>query len=173
MSCWEPTPDLRSFHPSYLHHTWDTSHPPLTHTVSLTWATSHKRIFHPPTYIPPEIHLIHLRHILYHSHEPHPTWYTFPPFIQISFTWATLLPYLILLPPISRTWRNWKSVRKSRVCSSSVLASTFVRFKISKTKQSLHGKKRFAVFPSPAGMSLSTLSLAGNILIFPGQGEFG
>jgi hypothetical protein len=34
-------------------------------------------------------------------------------------------------------------------------------------------KKRLAVFPSPAGMSLTKLSLAGNNLILPGQGEFG
>jgi hypothetical protein len=37
----------------------------------------------------------------------------------------------------------------------------------------LHCKKRLAVFPSPAGMSLTKLSLAGNNLIIPGQGEFG
>jgi len=30
-----------------------------------------------------------------------------------------------------------------------------------KLKYQLHCKKRLAVFPSPAGMSLSTLSLAG------------
>jgi hypothetical protein len=40
-------------------------------------------------------------------------------------------------------------------------------------------KKRLAVFPSPAGMSLTKLSLAKNNLIkfgnliIPGQGEFG
>ncbi len=33
----------------------------------------------------------------------------------------------------------------------------------------LHCKKWFAIFPSPAGMSLTKLSLGGNI---PGQGEF-
>ncbi len=32
-----------------------------------------------------------------------------------------------------------------------------------------HCKKWFAIFPSPAGMSLTKLSLGGNI---PGQGEF-
>ncbi len=37
----------------------------------------------------------------------------------------------------------------------------------------LHCKKRLAVFPSPAGMSLTKLSLVGNNLIIPGQGEFG
>jgi hypothetical protein len=37
----------------------------------------------------------------------------------------------------------------------------------------LHCKKRFMTFPSPAGMSLTKLSLAGNNLILPGQGEFG
>jgi hypothetical protein len=34
-------------------------------------------------------------------------------------------------------------------------------------------KKRFAIFPSPAGMSITKLSLAGNNLIIPAQGEFG
>jgi hypothetical protein len=34
-------------------------------------------------------------------------------------------------------------------------------------------KKRSAIFPSPAGMSLIKLSLAGNNLITPGQGELG
>ncbi len=42
-----------------------------------------------------------------------------------------------------------------------------------KSVHSLHCKKRLAVFPSPAGMSLTKLSLAGNNLIIPTQGEFG
>jgi hypothetical protein len=37
----------------------------------------------------------------------------------------------------------------------------------------LHCKKRLAIFLSPAGMSLTKLSLAGNNLIIPGQGGFG
>ncbi len=37
----------------------------------------------------------------------------------------------------------------------------------------VHCKKRFAVFPSPAGMSLTKPSLAGNNLIIPVLGEFG
>jgi hypothetical protein len=37
----------------------------------------------------------------------------------------------------------------------------------------IHCKKRFANFPSPAGMSLTTFSLDGNNLITPVQGEFG
>ncbi len=39
--------------------------------------------------------------------------------------------------------------------------------------QVLHCKKRLVVFPSPGGMSLTKLSLAGTNLIIPGQGEFG
>ncbi len=35
----------------------------------------------------------------------------------------------------------------------------------------LHCKKSLAIFPSPAGMSLTKLSLAGNNLIIPGHGE--
>jgi hypothetical protein len=36
----------------------------------------------------------------------------------------------------------------------------------------VHCKKRFAIFPSPAGMSPINLSLDGNYLIIPAQGEF-
>jgi hypothetical protein len=36
-----------------------------------------------------------------------------------------------------------------------------------------HCKKRLLIFLSLAGMSLAELSLAGNNLIIPGQGEFG
>jgi hypothetical protein len=39
--------------------------------------------------------------------------------------------------------------------------------------RSVHCKKRFAVFPSPAGMSLTKPSLAENNLIIAAQGEFG
>jgi hypothetical protein len=38
---------------------------------------------------------------------------------------------------------------------------------------SIHCKKRFAIFPSPAGMSLTTLYLDGNNEIIPVQREFG
>jgi hypothetical protein len=37
----------------------------------------------------------------------------------------------------------------------------------------LHCKKRLRIFLSPAGMSPTKLSLAGNNLISPGQREFG
>jgi hypothetical protein len=36
-----------------------------------------------------------------------------------------------------------------------------------------HCKKRFSIFPSPTGMSLTKLFLAGNNLIILGQREFG
>ncbi len=36
-----------------------------------------------------------------------------------------------------------------------------------------HCEKRLPIFLSPAGMSLTKLSLAGNNLIIPGLGEFG
>jgi hypothetical protein len=39
--------------------------------------------------------------------------------------------------------------------------------------QTLHCKKGYLFFPSPAGMSLTKLSLAGNKVIVPGQGDFG
>ncbi len=37
----------------------------------------------------------------------------------------------------------------------------------------MHCKKSLVVFPSPARVSLTKLSLAGNYLIIPGRGEFG
>ncbi len=38
----------------------------------------------------------------------------------------------------------------------------------------VHGKKRFAVLPSPDGKSLTKLPLAGKKKLFiPGQGELG
>jgi hypothetical protein len=40
-------------------------------------------------------------------------------------------------------------------------------------KYFLHCKKRFAIFPSPAGVTLTKLSLDGNTLIITAQGEFG
>jgi hypothetical protein len=40
-------------------------------------------------------------------------------------------------------------------------------------RPSLHCKKRLTIFHSPAGMSLTKLSLAGNNLIIPGLREFG
>jgi hypothetical protein len=37
----------------------------------------------------------------------------------------------------------------------------------------VHCKKSLSIFPSPAGMSLTKLSLAGKNSIILGQGEFG
>ncbi len=44
---------------------------------------------------------------------------------------------------------------------------------IHKKFANIHCKKRLMIFPSPAGMSLTKLSLDGNNLIIPGQAEFG
>jgi hypothetical protein len=38
---------------------------------------------------------------------------------------------------------------------------------------SLQRKKSFSIFPSPAGMSLTKVSLGGNNFLIPAQGEFG
>jgi hypothetical protein len=37
----------------------------------------------------------------------------------------------------------------------------------------LQRKKSFSIFPSPAGMSLTKVSLGGNNFLIPAQGEFG
>ena len=51
---------------------------------------------------------------------------------QPIYYWWPLLAVLLIISCM--TWRNWKLMRKSKVCSSSVLASTFVRFRISETQ---------------------------------------
>ncbi len=51
--------------------------------------------------------------------------------------------------------------------------TTVLRFPDSSMAQLYTVKKRLAIFPSPAGMSLTKLSLARNNLIFSDQGEFG
>jgi hypothetical protein len=37
----------------------------------------------------------------------------------------------------------------------------------------LHCKKSFSIFPSPAEMSLTKVSLGGNLEIIPAQGDLG
>ncbi len=46
-------------------------------------------------------------------------------------------------------------------------------YKLYMYKLFIHRKNRFSIFPSPAGMSLTKLSLGGNHEIIPTQGEFG
>jgi hypothetical protein len=53
------------------------------------------------------------------------------------------------------------------------LSTTKALIFTSPAKTIMHCKKRLAIFPSPAGMSLTKLSLAGNNLIIPAQGGFG
>jgi hypothetical protein len=40
-------------------------------------------------------------------------------------------------------------------------------------EKAVHCKKSLSISPSPAGMSLTKLTLTGNYLIIPGQGDFG
>ncbi len=59
---------------------------------------------------------------------------------------------------------------------SLMVLSSYLVFTATETDFSsphIHCKKRLLYFPSPAGMSLTKLSLAGNNLITPGQGEVG
>jgi hypothetical protein len=61
-------------------------------------------------------------------------------------------------------------------CSKSLYVSTLFGLIFSDLRDGhslLHCEKKFTIFPSPAGMSLTKLSLAGNNLIILGQGEFG
>jgi hypothetical protein len=57
--------------------------------------------------------------------------------------------------------RNIKDQYRQAIAISPSLLSTYTV------------KKGFAIFPSPAGMSLIKLSLDGNNLIISAQGEFG
>jgi hypothetical protein len=50
---------------------------------------------------------------------------------------------------------------------------SFVSAEIQYIEASSYTVKKVIVFPPPAGMSLTKLSLARNNLILPGQGEFG
>ncbi len=59
------------------------------------------------------------------------------------------------------------------VCVHSVYRGDFEQKILFSTSDfSLHCKKRFSIFTSQAGMSLTKLSLARNSLIFLGQGKF-
>jgi hypothetical protein len=53
------------------------------------------------------------------------------------------------------------------------LALKMKMLKCNAMRRFLHCENRLTIFPSPAGMSLTKLSLAGNTLFIPGQGEFG
>ncbi len=57
-------------------------------------------------------------------------------------------------------WLEWREMGRK------------VRESVAKSER-VHCKKRLTIFPSPAGMSLTKLSQAGNNLSIPGQGEFG
>ncbi len=59
------------------------------------------------------------------------------------------------------------------ICLISAFSGRYFTWKGLGLNQRLHCNKRLLIFPSSAGMSLTNLSLAGNNLIFPGQGEFG
>jgi hypothetical protein len=62
------------------------------------------------------------------------------------------------------------------ICNLSVL-STVVKHASELIEESVEGivhcKKRLATFPSPAGMSLTKISLGGKNLIIPSKREFG
>ncbi len=77
-------------------------------------------------------------------------------------------------------------VRQSKLVCAPGAQPMGARTPARQSKHILHCKKRLAVFPSPAGVSLTKLSLAGNnlnlfkfislnliYLIIPRQGEFG
>ena len=68
---------------------------------------------------------------------------------------------------VSATSKNFEGNCQNRCCSREADNC--------RTRQNvcLHCKKRLAIFPSSAGMSLSKLSLAGNNLIIPVQRKFG
>jgi hypothetical protein len=73
---------------------------------------------------------------------------------------------------LSRAWLHLP-VLSATGCQE--LACTFqhCQLRVVKSMPAPHCKKRLSFFPSLAGMSLAKLSLAGNNLIIPGQGEFG
>jgi hypothetical protein len=61
----------------------------------------------------------------------------------------------------------------SSIFNTSFMKIVFDSAEIFDFQTFLHCKKRLAIFPPPARMSLTQLSLAGKNLTIPGQGEFG
>jgi hypothetical protein len=78
--------------------------------------------------------------------------------------------YLILFASNSTVSRHWHFVFYYQY---RLHLKTTPHTNYKETYKKLHCKKRLAIFPSPAGMSLIKLSLAENNLFIPGQAEFG
>jgi hypothetical protein len=87
-----------------------------------------------------------------------------PPFSQ---DYAPLLPSIDFTPE-----SKGKAIDNSpgQKFYAAVQASSCESFEI---QIYIQCKKKVSHFQSPAGMSLTKLSLAGNSLIIPGRGEFG
>jgi hypothetical protein len=67
-----------------------------------------------------------------------------------------------------------KDIRKKNPLDACLIKSTLVEVNVNRSCSNIrnvHCKKRFAIFPTPAGISLTKLSLAGNNLIIPNQGR--
>jgi hypothetical protein len=70
--------------------------------------------------------------------------------------------------------RNGLCLKMGRIWIFQILPLQRIFYSCDKIQNPLrHCKKRWAVFPSPGGMSLTKLSLAGENLIIPAHGEFG
>ncbi len=82
---------------------------------------------------------------------------------QLYFEPLKLLVYEFNADPDSASKYNADPCGSRSGFAISISTSSFV----------LHCKKRLAVFPSPAGMSLAKLYLEVKNLVIPGQGEFG
>ncbi len=67
----------------------------------------------------------------------------------------------------------FRLVPTTKSCFSRTMCSAYLNCFLLDSIVCQHCKKRLAIFPSPAGMSLTKLSPAGNNLIIPGRGEFG
>ena len=93
--------------------------------------------------------------------------WTVPQMVNIFYVPPT---YRVLFANcVALVW-NIYLARASRQGSRSTFSQLVVKGQNAKKPYTV--KKRLAVFPSPAGMSLIKLSLAGNNLIFPDHGEF-
>jgi hypothetical protein len=93
----------------------------------------------------------------------------------LFFTFYVLYPTMLHLPPLRFHCVGGCWDRKTQDCCAFGIGSQTHSNHSAKSHQKIrvHCKKTLTIFPSPARMSLTKLSLAGNNLIITGHGEFG
>jgi hypothetical protein len=93
------------------------------------------------------------------------------PFLLLKFYRFFKRFFVSTMKTVSFVFEKQEEIRRS----DNLISSLQRLLTLSSTRNyiTIHCKKRLPFFPSPAGMSLTKLSLARNNLIIPGQGEIG